>query len=66
MAALSPVTATLRFCVPGPEPAFFVAVFEPYFEVVPYSNHHLVARPLGSTEPVSVAPPTPTPCAAPV
>jgi hypothetical protein len=66
VAALSPVTATLTLCVPDPAPTFFVAVFEPYFVVVPYSNHHLVARPRGSTEPVSVAPPTPTLCATPV
>ena len=33
---------------------------------MPYSNHHVVERPRGSTEPASVAVLTPTPCAAPV
>ena len=40
---------------PVPLPAFATAVFDPYDVLVPYSNHHVVARAFGSTDPLSVA-----------
>ena len=59
IAADTPVAAV-------PEPALFEEVFEPYEVVGPYSNHHVVAFPLGLTEPVRVAPEVDAPCAEPV
>ncbi len=38
-----------------PEPAFAVAVVEPYDVEVPYSNHQSVAAPPGFTVPFTVA-----------
>jgi hypothetical protein len=38
-----------------PEPALCAPVFEPYEVDVPYSNHHVVERPFGVTEPRRLA-----------
>ena len=52
---MSPDTGAETPVVLVPEPALFSAVFEPYPVLVPYSKYHVVARPFGSTVPLSVA-----------
>jgi hypothetical protein len=53
--ALSPVTAADSLTAVLPEPALFAGVLLPYRVEVPYSNHQVVASPLGMTEPFSLA-----------
>jgi hypothetical protein len=52
---LSPFTVLETFVALEPEPALEDDVFVPYAVLVPYSKRYVVARPLGSTFPFSLA-----------
>ena len=63
MPGARPETAAETETDPVPEPASFVGVVEPYAVLVPYSKCQLVAWPLGTTLPRSVAADDETPLA---
>jgi hypothetical protein len=56
----------VTFTATVPEPAFALGDCDPYAVVVPYCTYQLVARPPGTTDPVTVAVVAPIAVAGPV